>query len=82
MIIRHKTAVEWLKEIYEKGYLIPKSFELAKEIEQDQEKTIVIGTFIQIKMGEHKLPYGKDYTDLLHQAEKEAKEFYDKYYGN
>ena len=58
------------------GYL--EGFKNAMDQEQ---KNIVIGTYIDLKMTNHNLPYGKEYHNLLSRVEEEAELYYNKKFG-
>jgi hypothetical protein len=43
-------------------------------------RAAIIGTYIQVKMKEHNLPYGIEYYNELQNVMKEAEAYYDEYF--
>jgi hypothetical protein len=48
----------------------------AKEMEKEQKKELVIGTYIDLKIKNNKLPYGLEYLNKLAKVDEEAKQYY------
>ena len=86
-----KTAVEqaanalrlWAnawREFDKTGKNKPESFEKVIEpfikMENDKDKDLVIGTYIDLKMKDYKLPYGMKYLDKISELEEEAEQYY------
>jgi hypothetical protein len=77
---KQMTAVEWLeKQLYEwaggRFYFPPHFFEESKEMEKKQEKQLIVGTYIDLKMNK-KLEYGMEYLRVLDDVEKKAEKYY------
>ena len=78
------TAVEWFaKQVLRSrqlGFISNEKFnellEQAKEMDNQQKKDLVIGTYIDLKMKDYKLPYGMKYLDKISELEEEAEQYY------
>ena len=46
------------------------------EMEEEQKKELVIGTYIDLKIKNNKLPYGLEYLNKLAKVDEEAKQYY------
>lgn len=83
-----KTAVEWLiSDLISKGLLTLngdtlKSIGKAKEMEKEQKKELVIGTYIDLKIKNNKLPYGLEYLNKFAKLEEKAKQYYNEKFTN
>jgi hypothetical protein len=73
-----KTAVEWLYEQMPKKIQphYKRQLEQSKEMDNQQKKDLVIGTYIDLKMKDYKLPYGMKYLDKISELEEEAEQYY------
>ena len=80
--MENESAVEWLEEILiDNKYLLKNSehlFEQAKEIDENQKKQLVIGTYLDLKMKNNKLSYGIEYLNKISDLEEEAEQYYNK----
>lgn len=47
-----------------------------KEIEKEQNKQLVIATYVDLKMKDYKLPYGMKYLDKISELEDKAEQYY------
>jgi uncharacterized protein YacL (UPF0231 family) len=75
--MKEKTVVEWLADKLKSGLGITSEIvELAKEMEKEQKKELVIGTYIDLKMKDCQLPYGMEYHNKLLETEEEAEQYY------
>jgi hypothetical protein len=45
-------------------------------MEKKQKKDLVIGTYIDLKIKDYKLPYGMKYLDKISELEEEANKYY------
>lgn len=70
-LVRAKTTAEWV-EVYKKS----------KEMYEQECKDLITGTYMDIKMKNHKLPYGFAYFDKLAKVEAEAEKFYNSVHGS
>jgi hypothetical protein len=86
-----KTAVEWQFEQFFNSFekfnnrectfndYLKRNLEIleqAKEMYNQQKKDLVIGTYIDLKMKDYKLPYGMKYLDKISELEEEAEQYY------
>ena len=83
--MENESAVEWFANrinIYFKNndFLITYENEIyqAKEIEENQKKQLVIGTYLDLKMKNNKLSYGIEYLNKISDLEEEAEQYYNK----
>jgi hypothetical protein len=81
-----KTAVEWLVDelsLKSKALKImlnahKEIIEQAKEMDREQKKQLVIGTYIDLKMKNNNLAFGMEYISKVGKLEKEAEQYYNK----
>jgi hypothetical protein len=79
--MKEPSAVEWLVEqltMQTSPYTKEQIIEIAKEMEDEQKKQLVIGTYIDLKMKNNKLPYGMKYINKISELEEEAEKYYNK----
>ena len=83
--MENESAVEWFsKELYEKfemkgdGKVFDELLEQAKEMEENQKKQLVIGTYLDLKMKNNKLSYGMEYLNKVSDLEEESEQYYNK----
>jgi hypothetical protein len=69
-LVRAKTTAEWV-EVFRKS----------KEMYDQECKNLIVGTYMDIKMKNHKLPYGFEYFNKLAKVEADAEKFYKKVWG-
>ena len=79
--MENKLAVEWFANRISHGGLVSKKqfnelLEQAKQMEKGQKKELVIGTYIDLKIKNNKLPYGLEYLNKLAKVDEEAKQYY------
>lgn len=66
-LVRAKTTAEWV-EVFRKS----------KEMYDQECKNLIVGTYMDIKMKNHKLPYGFAYFEKLAKVKAEAEKHYKK----
>jgi len=52
------------------------------QMEKEQKKELVIGTYIDLKIKNNKLPYGLEYLNKLAKVEEKAKQYYNEKFTN
>ncbi len=85
--MKEQLAVEWFANRISHGGLVSKKqfnelLEQAKQMSQEQNKGLVIGTYIDLKIKNNKLPYGLDYLNKLAKVEEEAEQYYNEKFTN
>jgi translation elongation factor EF-1beta len=60
------------------GMKLLKAHDRAKEMEKQQTKDLVIGTYIDLKMKNNNLAFGMEYISELGKLEEEAEQYYKK----
>jgi hypothetical protein len=74
-----QTAVEWLFDQLvnrtDKSFFL-EELNKAKEMEKEQIKAFVVGTYVDLKMKNNKLPYGIEYLNKLAIIEEKAEQYY------
>lgn len=77
-----KTPVEWLVSEVAKNGLSMKHkdyleiIEKSLEMEKQQKKDLVIGTYIDLKMKNNNLAFGMEYISKVGKLEEEAEKYY------
>ena len=77
--MKEPSAVEWLVEqltMQTSPYTKEQIIEIAKEMEDEQKKQLVIGTYIDLKMKDCQLPYGMEYLNKISELDEEAEQYY------
>ena len=77
------TAVEWLVDkldlnVFESDEEVAEVIDQAKEMDKEQKKQLVIGTYLDLKMKNNKLSYGMEYLNKVSDLEEEAEQYYNK----
>jgi hypothetical protein len=85
--MENKLVVEWFANRISHGGLVSKKqfndlLEQAKQMEKEQKKELVIGTYIDLKIKNNKLPYGLEYLNKLAKVEEKAKQYYNEKFTN
>jgi hypothetical protein len=79
-----KTAVEWLEQqlFNKRGKFNKSDIEQAKEMEENQKKQLVIGTYIDLKIKSPTKRYGMEYLGEREELERDAEQYYYKTFKN
>jgi hypothetical protein len=77
--MKEQTAVEFIiSRLKIMEAIDVRDVEKAKEMEEEQKKQLVIGTYIDLKMKNNNLPFGMEYISKLGKLEEEAEQYYNK----